>query len=408
MYKRTLGSFVGALVVVMLATAAARADSVAVVTSLGGLSANDTIVWSQLGADTTVLTATPSFTSTHGLTGSVTLAGPNSLVAVVCPETLCSWNLGGLTGFSAGDSLIWTADTGNSGNGPLTLNFTSKNVAGAGAVIQADGPAQFTANIQAFNGGTSLGSFPVLSDASGDATFIGVLDSTAANITSVVFSITSCTGDCTDFAIDTVSLNAPGGSTPTPTATATATHTATPTKTATATATASGTPTVSATVTKTATPTPTVTATGATSTATPTATATQTATATTTATPTITPTPTPTPVPGRLKIKPTHKNFGKVTLNHPKSFIFVLSNSAKSGPPIMFQNPPASVPLTTPQEFGFPSSGATNCVQLLPKKKCKIKVIFDPQSPGAKSSTMTIFDNATGANQLVPLSGTGQ
>ena len=189
----------------------------AVVTSLGALGANDTIVWSQLGADATTLTATPTFTSTHSLTGSVTLNGPNSLVAVVCPETLCSWNLGGLTGFATGDSLIWTADTGNSGNGPLTLNFTSKNVSGAGAFIQADGPAQFTANIQAFNGGTSLGSFPVTSDPSGDATFIGVLDSTAANITKVIFSITSCTGDCTDFAIDTVSLKVPGGATPTPT-----------------------------------------------------------------------------------------------------------------------------------------------------------------------------------------------
>jgi hypothetical protein len=390
--KLGLRSIGVAIVLLLLATAAARADSVAVVTSLGGLSANDTIVWSQLGADATSLSATPTFTSTHGLTGSVSLLGPNSLVAVVCPETLCSWNLGGLTGFAAGDSLIWTADTGNSGNGPLTLNFTSKNVSGAGAFIQSDGPAQFTANIEAFNGGTSLGSFPVASDVNGDATFIGVLDSTAANINKVVFSITSCEGDCTDFAIDTVSLNVPGGGTPTPTATAT------PTKTATATAT------------KTATPTPTVTATGATSTATPTATptATRTATPTNTPTPTITPTSTPTPVPGQLKIKPTHKNFGKVALNHPKSFIFTLSNSAKSGPPITFQNPPATVPLTTPQEFGFPSSGATNCVQLAPKKKCKIKVIFDPQSAGAKSSTMTIFDNATGANQTVPLSGTGQ
>src|SRR6266853_1530961 len=126
MHKSTLRS-VGAAIVLILFATAARADSVAVVTSLGGLSANDTIVWSQLGGDATDLTATPSFTSTHSLTGSVALAGPHSLVAVVCPETLCSWNLAGLSGFSAGDSLIWTADTGNSGNGPLTLNFTSKN-----------------------------------------------------------------------------------------------------------------------------------------------------------------------------------------------------------------------------------------------------------------------------------------
>src|SRR5580704_5707352 len=159
MHKRTLRGLAAAIVLILFATAAAHADSVALVTSLGGLGANDTIVWSQLGADATTLTATPAFTSTHGLTGSVTLIGPNSLVAVVCPETLCSWNLGGLTGFSSGDSLIWTADTGNSGNGPLTLNFTSKNVSGAGALIQSDAPGQFTAQIQAFEGVTSLGTF---------------------------------------------------------------------------------------------------------------------------------------------------------------------------------------------------------------------------------------------------------
>ncbi|HWX26847.1 MAG TPA: hypothetical protein VNZ53_05325, partial [Steroidobacteraceae bacterium] len=146
MHKRAFHGLGAAIVLILFATALARADSVAVVTSLGGLSANDTIVWSQLGADATDLPATKGFTSTHGLTGSVTLVGPHSLVAVVCPETLCSWNLAGLSGFSAGDSLIWTADTGNSGNGPLTVNFTSQNVAGAGAFIQSDGPAQFTAN----------------------------------------------------------------------------------------------------------------------------------------------------------------------------------------------------------------------------------------------------------------------
>jgi hypothetical protein len=397
MHKRILRSIGVAVVLILFATALARADSVAVVTSLGGLSANDTIVWSQLGADATDLSATPSFTSTHGLTGSVTLAGPHSLVAVVCPETLCSWNLGGLSGFSAGDSLIWTADTGNSGNGPLTVNFTSQNVAGAGALIQSDGPAQFTANIQAFNGGTSLGSFPVTSDSNGDATFIGVLDSTAANITKVTFSITSCLGDCTDFAIDTVSLNVPAAGTPTPSAT----------------------PTVSATPTKSATPTPSATPTGATPTATRTATATATTTrtATATATPThtatptatSTPTPGPTPVPGHLKTKPHQHSFGTVPVGGGKIFTFVLSNTARKGSPITFASPIAfSVTPTNPQEFGFPS-GATTCQQnLFPRKKCKLKVAFAPQTPGAKTSTLTIFDNATGANQTIPLSGTGR
>jgi hypothetical protein len=370
MYKRTLGSFVGALVVVMLATAAARADSVAVVTSLGGLSANDTIVWSQLGADATDLTATPGFTSTHGLTGSVSLAAPHSLVAVVCPETLCSWNVAGTTGFNAGDSLIWTADTGNSGNGPLILNFTSKNVSGAGAFIQADGPAQFTANIEAFNGASSLGSFPVLSDANGDATFIGVLDSTAANVTKVTFSITSCVGDCTDFAIDTVSLNVPGGPTPTPTISAT------PTKTSTPTATASGTPTVSATATKTATPTATATATGATSTATPTATATQTA----TATGTLTPTASPTPGGGRISVSP--KNLSLIALPAATASASFMVGNTGSGPlKVQVGSPSHQPPLS---ETGGGS------ITVLGNSSSMVTITFAPTKKGSIKASLKI------------------
>ena len=89
-------SFAAAIILILFATAAARADNVVLVTSLGGLSANDTVVWSQLGADATDFAPNPGFTSTNGLTGSLSLMGPHSLVAVVCPETPCSWNPVGL------------------------------------------------------------------------------------------------------------------------------------------------------------------------------------------------------------------------------------------------------------------------------------------------------------------------
>ena len=401
MRKHSSFSFLVTMVLLLFVSAVVRADTINVVTSLGGLSANDTIVWSTIGGDAFLLPASQAFTSTHLLNGTAVLAAPNSLIAVVCPETLCSWNPIGTTGFSAGDSLIWTADTGVSGNGPLTVNFTSKNVAGAGAFIQADGPAQFTASIQAFDSGNASlgGPFTVMSDVAGDATFIGVLDSTAANVHSVVFSITSCTGDCSDFAIDTVSLNVPTGGTPTPTATGTAT----PTRTATPSPTGTG-------GTPTATPTSTAATPTATATATRTATPTATATATGTATPTMTATPTstPTPVPATLKITPPSKNFGKVKVGKFKKATFTLSNTAKSGPPIVFAQTKATV--TNFPIFGFPQTGATTCgAELLPKKSCKIHVLFEPQSTGpAPASAMTVFDNATGAPQNVPLNGTGE
>ena len=198
-----------AIAMMLLAVALARADSISLVTSMSGLGGNDSVEWSQLGADATDLPASFGFTSSNGLSGTVSLSGAHSLVSVVCPAgPACSWNLGvGGVGFNADDTLLWTADAGNGGNGPLTLNFSSVSVAGVGALVQADGPSKFTAQIQAFNGGTSLGGpFSVSSDAMGDAVFVGVLDSSGANISRVVFSISACQGNCGDFAIDAVSL----------------------------------------------------------------------------------------------------------------------------------------------------------------------------------------------------------
>jgi hypothetical protein len=206
MFDRTaLLKLCGSIVLVLIATIAARADSLVPVTSQSAQGANDSVRWSQLGADATMLGLTSTVRSVGGSSITLSLAGTGSLVSVVCPAPPCSW---AGSGFTAADTLIWTSDSGNGGNGPVTLTFAS-GVSGAGAMIQADGPGQFTAQIEAFNGATSLGSFTVVSDASGDAAYMGVLDQSGANITSVVFSLTTCVGACTDFAIDTVNLDTP-------------------------------------------------------------------------------------------------------------------------------------------------------------------------------------------------------
>jgi hypothetical protein len=173
-----------------------------------------------LGGDQTILPTSFTAKSAGGATDTVALAGANSVISVVCssPPSSCSWTGGtaGATAFATNERLIWTSDAGNGGNGPLKLGFSAP-VAGAGALIQANTPGQFTAKIEAFNGATSLGSFTVTSDSSGDAVYIGLKDTTAANITSVVFSLTSCAATCTDFGIDTANLNV--GATVSPTTT---------------------------------------------------------------------------------------------------------------------------------------------------------------------------------------------
>jgi hypothetical protein len=86
---------------------------------------------------------------------------------------------------------------------------------------------------------------------------------------------------------------------------------------------------------------------------------------------------------------------------------FTLSNSAKSGPPITFGNPLATV--TNFPTFSFPAN-SNNCPQMLfPKKKCKLIVDFAPTTVGPQNpGTVTIFDNAANANQSIPLSGAGK
>src|SRR5690348_15979360 len=170
-------------------------DSLVLVTSAAAQGANDSVAWSQLGADATTLSSSFVATSAQGMGITVGLTGANSLTSVVCRATPCSWTG---TGFPSGDTLIWSYDAGSGGNGPLTLTFT-QGISGAGALIQADGAGPFTAQIQAYNGPTLLGSFSVASDANGDATYIGVTDHTGPNITSITFSLTSCGGVCTDF-----------------------------------------------------------------------------------------------------------------------------------------------------------------------------------------------------------------
>src|ERR1700693_590358 len=89
----------------MFTTSAARADSLSLVTSASGLNANDSVAWSQLGGNGAVLPQRFKAGSGKGNSATITLVGPNSVVAVVCPASSCSWSGGGVP---AGDNFIWT------------------------------------------------------------------------------------------------------------------------------------------------------------------------------------------------------------------------------------------------------------------------------------------------------------
>jgi len=163
--------------------------------------ANDSTSWAGLGPDGTTIPSPFHATSTDGVAITGTFAGGSGLTAVQG----VSWT----GGFPAGDHLVWTFNNAtNTGTAPLTLAFGTAVLAG-GVEIQSDAPGAFTAQVQAFDGATSLGIENLASDAAGDPIFIGAQDTTA-DITSLVFS---CTGACAnnDFAVDTLRSINPSG-----------------------------------------------------------------------------------------------------------------------------------------------------------------------------------------------------
>ena len=179
---------------------AAMADTLVGVTARTG---NDSADWSQLGnpGDSVSNPFTATSTGGIGITGSFAGSG-NGMVM----QEGNNW--GG--NFALNDFVLWT---NSPGQGPLTLGF-SQGVSQVGAQIQADFFGNFTAQIQAFNGNTLIGTFTEDGNSTGDednsAIYIGIKDLDGANITSIVFSLTNCAQDCADFGINLLSLTTGG------------------------------------------------------------------------------------------------------------------------------------------------------------------------------------------------------
>jgi len=172
---------------------------------------NDSVNWSQLGADGTAISQSFGATSVASLAISGSFAGSGGGTTLVTPG---SWPATAGS-FNSGDSLIWTGDNLGNNNGPLTISFPA--VKEAGLWIQADLPGAFTAQVQVFEGAAS--STFTLASAGGAPIFMGGTDSGGTtSITKLVFSLTSCNnGNCSptdlkDFAVDTLFLTDGGGS----------------------------------------------------------------------------------------------------------------------------------------------------------------------------------------------------
>lgn len=159
-------------------TILAAANNIVLVTSQAALNANDAVRWNSLGMDGDTAPTTFSATSTLGKTIGGTLAG-NGLA--------CDPNVGGAcNNYPFADFTLWTTPDG----GPLTLTFPAVSGVGTFIVNSANPGTQFTASLAVYNGTTLLGTVTETSNATGDPIYLGATDTTGANITSAVYSLT--------------------------------------------------------------------------------------------------------------------------------------------------------------------------------------------------------------------------
>ncbi len=381
-------------------TATATATATQTRTATSTATATPTASATSTPSATRTATATATMTATSTATATMTATGTSTATATATPTASATQTATATSTASA----TATPSATRTATATATMTATSTATAAATPTVSATTSATATAS------GTSTATVTRTATATPTATATATLTSTPTQT-----ATSSATATRTSTATPTSTGSATATATSTPTATMTATPTGTATTTAweatatsseTATATATATPTATSTSTSTGTSTATQTATTSrTATSTATATPTTTASSTATATETATPTATPTQVPARLKVSPSPAKFGKVKVGTVKRSTLTLMNQAKKGPPITFDNPMTVFPPGSPQEF---KSIATTCgAQLLPKKKCKLTLQFGPNSVGAKSSSLTIFDNAHNANQVIPLSGKG-
>jgi hypothetical protein len=213
---------------VLLAAATLQAGTVTLITDPADLDANDSVDWSQSGADQSTIPNEFTAFSALGntISGSFALTNPNGAptaadstgqVSVICGGVApsCSWP--SAPGLDPDDTTIWTDNPSAylGPDNPLTLALSS-SVPGVGAWLQADEASTdlgvFTATIAAYDAASDLlgiGTYTVDSDGNGDPVFLGLLD-TDPDIASVVFNVTSVpTNGTTDFVLDSLQLTDP-------------------------------------------------------------------------------------------------------------------------------------------------------------------------------------------------------
>jgi hypothetical protein len=183
--------------VLALVAAAAFADNFVQVTTRTG---NDMIDWGQLGPPFTQIDGSAPWTSMLGATGVASDSG-----ALERRDEGSGW----IGVFNLRDHLLWNQDNGNA----IDIHFNTPISLG-GAQIQDDFFGVYSGCIQALG---SFGSSPVFcvqgtnnGAEDGSAPFIGIQDTTGANITDLLFTTTEDNTPPNSTAINQLSFTSGG------------------------------------------------------------------------------------------------------------------------------------------------------------------------------------------------------
>ncbi|HEV2425313.1 MAG TPA: PEP-CTERM sorting domain-containing protein [Terriglobia bacterium] len=206
--RRLLMSVAAVGILMGAAASAAKADSITLVRTIGTYSYNDYQPWAEIGVNNFNVTNGTVATSQFG-TVSTTInfaqGGPGSTL-LECPATNCTW----AGTFGPGDSILASYNkNSHKGEGAIDLTF-SKGLSGIGFEIQGNEYGTFSAEIEAFNGSTPLGTFYAFNGVSGydpgSAIFMGLQDLSGANITGIDILAYNCSGNnggsCNGTAVD--------------------------------------------------------------------------------------------------------------------------------------------------------------------------------------------------------------
>jgi hypothetical protein len=208
---------------VVLSVAGASVASADVVTgtrSASTFTSNDSLHWGLLGVNNFFVANGATLSTANGILTTVNFGtGGTGATLEQCPTGTCTW-----TGnFAPGQELLTDINFSDTDSGRIILSFaTGISAIGFQLEPNAAGPITFATQIAVYDGSTLLSTlyfsngFEQAHGENNTAGFYGVIDTTAADITSIqvlAYNCDSVGGPCNGFAINSAKILDPGTST---------------------------------------------------------------------------------------------------------------------------------------------------------------------------------------------------